>query len=394
MRPHKYIKRTGSSGNFKYWYRNSKTGKLFAGPAPKARVASEPSTKRVDAENVRRATADAGARAPAPAKTRAEVAASRQAGMQEWLSRQRHVTRNVPHPYGLTGRSTTVEVAPNVFETTPVPVSRATARSAAKRRARAFAAAEAAARKVAEDAKLDIFEMKADDIKKLKRNKFLLGRFVQANGKFIGSVARQFFWKMDRSETWDDLMQEGRLSLIRAARKAKPGFTPEQFRSYAYMAVRSGIRDAITAKIEEMTMGSIFDPESGELIEAAERIQGAGAPSQTSAEIDQMIHDDVVAKMRMQVPEGKKRKIFDMLAAGHKRAEIARRLRVSKVYVTQEIDRSIKPIFAQYFKSEQFRRDMLDLVKAWALAEGDMDMAKSAIEAIFQMDDKEEGEAK
>ena len=30
----KYVKRTGTSGNYKYWYRNPKTGKLQAGKQP------------------------------------------------------------------------------------------------------------------------------------------------------------------------------------------------------------------------------------------------------------------------------------------------------------------------------------------------------------------------
>ena len=42
----KYVKRTGTSGNYKYWYRNPKTGKLQAGKQP----AKKPSGSQGDRE--------------------------------------------------------------------------------------------------------------------------------------------------------------------------------------------------------------------------------------------------------------------------------------------------------------------------------------------------------
>ena len=42
----KYVKRTGTSGNYKYWYRNPKTGKLQAGKQP----AKKPSGKQTPAK--------------------------------------------------------------------------------------------------------------------------------------------------------------------------------------------------------------------------------------------------------------------------------------------------------------------------------------------------------
>ena len=42
----KYVKRTGTSGNYKYWYRNPKTGKLQAGKQPAKKQGMSESTMR------------------------------------------------------------------------------------------------------------------------------------------------------------------------------------------------------------------------------------------------------------------------------------------------------------------------------------------------------------
>jgi len=213
---------------------------------------------------------------------------------------------------------------------------------------------------VANIEKMNVKNISSDDLIKIKKNKELLGRFIEANKNYIYDSMKDFISRVrDAAVESEDLYQEATQGVTYAINKYDPKHGVAGFRQYMRHAIRGAVSVAVKKKIDALSLEKMV-AETGDIGLMQATSFGQTSTSETEKNLQNLFISGIRKKL-----EGKREKqIFDMLAQGAKQKEIAKKLKIAPSYVTKIKQNVIKPMWQRYFKSKEFTEVIIDFMKS------------------------------